>query len=133
MAWPVDSSNSLPFEYRGYQLCVAGFVDPDLGGWNFGVFKWDGSQWINLGGPQGGFLRGQISSADVMACGSVRNFLVSLLEDAQGLIHETFTPIKPPKDDKTACAVYDLAMRDARFDAKTETFVVDPPPLSHAR
>ena len=88
---------------------------------------------MNLGGPQSGFLRAQISSADIVAAGTTRDYLLSVLVDAEALIRQKLVPPKPDQNDKCECLAYDLAVGDVAFDPQSLTFAVAPPPLSHAR
>jgi hypothetical protein len=108
---------------------VLGIAEDDLGMRVFSVFRLSGGQWLAMLPVIADNLRDE----EIMAHGSLANYINAMLPKAHTLIRNAAMPPKPAQDDKAMCLAYDCAF-DLDFDPTTLTFRINKLlPLSHAR
>lgn len=130
MSYTVSKSNSCFFQLDGEKYALSCNPEDDMGYWEVGIFKMMPNGAWNAIPP---LIKDGLTTAEVMAHGSVAGYLAYLLPIASQRAQALAVIPKPPQADKPACVGYDLAL-DVVFDAETKTFRLNKsPPLSHAR
>lgn len=135
MGYAVSKNNSLRFEVDGEKLAFA--VAPSEFGYDFGLFALTGAgEWVvRAWGDETSVIAWNLTSEQVMAHGSVANYLLANFPVMKGKLERYIGAQKPKPDqgDKPACVGYDLAL-DVEFDPLLLSFSLNKePPLSHAR
>lgn len=135
MGYAVSKSNSIQFQVGDEKLAFA--VAPSDLGYDFGMFKLMGTGDWNcpMFGDENGMIAWNLTNEQVMAHGSVANYLLASFPIMQGKLSRYLgaSMPKPDQADKPGCVGYDLA-KDVSFDQATLAFTLNKePPLSHAR
>jgi hypothetical protein len=128
MGYPVTKLNSCECPLAGIGLfALAAVPNGDVPGYDIGIMQNmpDGT-WVAVL-P---FLKTEVTSDQVMAAGTVADYLLSLLPLAEQRLKDITVGVKPDQSDKCACLAYDLPT--LKFDESACKFLMPPLPLRHA-
>lgn len=129
MGWPINNSNSFQFKVGADQFALGMLFNEFDDAYILGLFRLIGSEWIQVK-P----IAKEITSATVMAAGSVSAYILAQLPIATAALHAYLLPVKPDVNDKPACVGYDFAFPGCIAINENLTFsLAMNPPLPHAR
>ena len=135
MGYNVTKANSKQFKLGDVQYALACIYDIDAESYTVGIFYAvaDGSWRCPVTDTYNGIIESGVTNTQIMATGSVANYLTTILPKAAAKMKLLTEVKKPDQADKGACVGYDLAL-DVNYDPATMTFSLNKqPPLSHAR
>ena len=130
MGFPISKSNSLQFDIDGVKWALACVQDDDMGLWEVGIFSLQPTGTWRAIFP---LIKDGLTNDDVMAFGSVADYILHVLPLAEAQLRAAVQSAKPDFENKPACVGYDFS-KDVAFNPDTLSFVLNKlPPLSHAK
>lgn len=135
MGYNISKSNSKQFKVDDDKLCF-GVALGEMG-YDFGLYRLtaNGEWTCPIWGNENGMIAWNLTSDEIMAHGSVANYIKAQLPLMQAKLSRYLGAalVKPDPADKPGCVGYDLSL-DVDFDPASLAFSLNKePPLSHAR